>query len=147
MKTKPRTLSFAKRGFDFEIFMWFFVRLTALLMYLCAFTGLVGALIMGARLQVNLADLIRWTFMPDSNHVLMNTTLNNIVNADAWASMFWKIMGSTFIAFAASHGLHGLLSVIEDYLKNRIVRQILRIVVLILTVVLIAIGIYVLWTA
>ena len=146
MTAKPRTLSLTKRGFDFEIFMWLFTRLSALAMYVCAFIGLVGALIMGARTQVNLADLIRWSFMPDSNHVLMNTTLNNIANTDAWATLFWKIMGTTFVTFAVSHGLHGLLSVIEDYLKNRVVRRILRIVGLALTFTMIAIGITVLWT-
>jgi succinate dehydrogenase hydrophobic anchor subunit len=146
MATKHRTLSIANRGFDFEIFMWLFVRLSALAMYLCAFIGLVGALIMGARTQVNFADLLRWSFMPDSNHVLMNTTLNNIANADAWASLFWKIMGSTFVAFAVSHGLHGVLSVIEDYQKNLLVRRILRYVVLMFTFVGIAIAIYVVWT-
>jgi len=146
MAVKHRTLSLARRGFDFEIFMWLFTRLSALAMYLCAFIGLVGALIMGARTQVNFADLLRWSFMPDSNHVLMNTTLNNIANADAWASLFWKIMGSIFVTFATSHGLHGVLSVIEDYLKNPVVRQILRIVGLLLTLVGIAIAIYVVWT-
>jgi succinate dehydrogenase hydrophobic anchor subunit len=146
MTEKHRILSLRRRGFDFEIFMWLFVRLSALAMYLCAFIGLVGALIMGARTQVNFADLLRWSFMPDSNHVLMNTTLNNIVNADVWASLFWKIMGSIFVAFAASHGLHGLLVVIEDYLKNAMVRRILRYVVLVLTFIGIGIAIYVVWT-
>jgi succinate dehydrogenase hydrophobic anchor subunit len=146
MAAKPRTLSLAKRGFDFEIFMWLFVRYSALAMYVCALTGLVGALIMGARTQVNFADLLRWSFMPDSNHVLMNTTLNNIANADAWASLFWKLMGSAFVAFAVSHGLHGVLSVVEDYQKNRLVRRILRYVILLFTFVGIAIAIYVIWT-
>ncbi len=146
MNAKRRTISLAGRGFDFEIFMWLFVRFSALVMYLCALIGLVGALIMGARSQVNLADLFRWTFMPDSNHVLMNTTLNNIANTDVWATLFWKLAGSAFVTFAAAHGLHGLLSVIEDYLKNRLVRRILRIVMLPLTFVMIAIAIYVLWT-
>ena len=146
MAAKNRTLSLAGRGFNFDIFMWLFVRLSALAMYLCAFIGLVGALIMGARTQVNFADLLRWTFMPDSNHVLMNTTLNNIANADAWASLFWKIMGSVFVAFAVSHGLHGLLSVVEDYLKNSMVRRNLRIISLVLTFVGIAIAMTVIWT-
>jgi succinate dehydrogenase hydrophobic anchor subunit len=146
MTTKRRTLSLKERGFDFEIFMWLFTRLSALAMYICAITGLVGALIMGARTQVNFADLLRWSFMPNSNHVLMNTTINNIQNADAWASLFWKLMGSLFAAFAASHGLHGVLSVIEDYLKNAVVRRILRIVVLLLTFAAIAVAIYVIWT-
>jgi succinate dehydrogenase hydrophobic anchor subunit len=146
MREKRRTLSLTKRGFDFEIFMWLFTRLSALAMYVCAFAGLVGALIMGARMQVNLADLLRWTFMPDSNHVLMNTTLNDIANTDIWASLSWKLVGSLFVAFAAAHGLHGLLSVVEDYLRNAVVRRILRLVMLTLTLVMIAIGIYVLWT-
>ena len=55
-------------------------------------------------------------------------------------------MGSTFVTFATSHGLHGVLSVIEDYLKNPVVRRILRIVSLVLTFVGIAIAIYVFWT-
>jgi succinate dehydrogenase hydrophobic anchor subunit len=146
MAEKPRTLSLSKRGFDLEIFMWLFTRLSALAMYLCAFIGLGGALILGARTQVNFADLLRWSFMPDSNHVLMNTTLNNIANADAWASLFWKIMGSLFVAFAVSHGLHGVLGVVEDYQRNRLVRRILRYTILVLTFVGIAIAINVVWT-
>ncbi|MGB8214808.1 MAG: hypothetical protein WCE68_14725 [Anaerolineales bacterium] len=146
MAVKHRILTLSQRGFDFEIFMWLFTRLSALAMYLCALIGLVGALIMGARTQVNFADLLRWSFMPDSNHVLMNTTLNNISNADAWASLFWKVMGSIFVAFTTSHGLHGVLSVVEDYLKNRLVRQVLRIVGLLLTLAGIAIAITVIWT-
>jgi succinate dehydrogenase hydrophobic anchor subunit len=146
MAEKHRILSLTKRGFDFEIFMWLFVRYSALVMYVCALTGLVGALIMGARNQVNLADLLRWSFMPDSNHVLMNTTLNNIANTDAWTSLFWKFMGSAFVAFATAHGLHGVLCVVEDYLKNRLVRRTLRIVFLVLTLVMIKGSITVLWT-
>ena len=60
-------------------------------------------------------------------------------------SLFWKIMGSLFVAFAASHGLHGVLSVVEDYLKNPVVRRILRYVVLAITFVGIAIAIWVVW--
>jgi succinate dehydrogenase hydrophobic anchor subunit len=145
MFANRRTVSLARRGFDFEIFMWLFVRLSALAMYLFALIGLVGALIMGARTQVNFADLMRWTFMPDSNHVLMNTTLNNIANLDAWVTLFWKIMGSLFVTFAAAHGLHGVLSVAEDYIKSPALRRVLRIFVLVLTFVGIGIAIYVVW--
>jgi succinate dehydrogenase hydrophobic anchor subunit len=142
-KTEKRTVSLAKRGFDFETFMWAFTRLSALAMYLCAFIGLVGALILGARTDMNLADLIRWTFMPSPTHVL-NT---NIPDLAPWSTLFWKIMGSTFVFFATSHGLHGLLSVIDDYLAIRWLRRALRILVALLTVAMIAVGIYVLWTA
>jgi succinate dehydrogenase hydrophobic anchor subunit len=146
MTAKHRTVSLSKRGFDFETFMWLFTRLSALAMYLCAFIGLIGALIIGARTQMNLADLIRWTFMPNPNHVLLNTS-NNILNPDAWMTVFWKVTGSVFILFATSHGLHGLLSVVEDYITRPWVRRTLRILVMVLTLVMIAIGIYVLWTS
>ena len=146
MAVKRRTVSLTKRGFDFEIFMWLYTRLSGLAMYFFLFVGLIGALIMGARAQVNFADLLRWSFMPDENHVLMNTTINNIANSAAWSSIFWKITGSLFVSFAASHGLHGVLSVEEDYLKNPIIRKILRWIVLVLTFAGIAIAITVIWT-
>jgi succinate dehydrogenase hydrophobic anchor subunit len=140
---KPRTISLRERGFDFETVMWIFTRISALAMYLCALIGIVGALIMGARTDMNMADLIRWTFMPSPTHVL-NT---NVPDLAPWSTLFWKVTGSIFIFFATSHGLHGLLSVIEDYVSRPWIRRTLRIIVLLLTPVLIAVAVYVLWTA
>jgi succinate dehydrogenase hydrophobic anchor subunit len=143
MTEKHRTVSLTRRGFDFDTFMWAFVRLSALAMYLCAFIGLIGALIMGARTQMNLADIMRWMFMPNPNHVL-NT---NIPDIEPWATIFWKIMGSVFVLFAASHGLHGLLSVLEDYLTKPGLRRALRILFVPLTAAMMAVGIYIMWTS
>jgi succinate dehydrogenase hydrophobic anchor subunit len=139
---KPRTISISRRGFDFETAMWLFTRISALAMYLFALIGLVGALIMGARTQMNLADVIRWTFMPSSSHVL-NT---NVADLAPWTTVFWKLMGSSFVFFAAAHGLHGLLSVIEDYLAHTGLRRALRILVLVILLIMSVIGIYVIWT-
>ena len=119
------------------------MRLSALAMYTCAFIGLIGALILGARTQMNLADVIRWTFMPNPNHVL-NT---NVPDLAPWTTIFWKVMGSVFVLFATSHGLHGLLSVIEDYITTPWVRRTLRIIVLVLVLVMTVIGIYMILTA
>lgn len=143
MTGKRRTISLARRGFDFETIMWIYTRLSALAMYLCAFIGLVGALIMGARTQMNLADVLRWTFMPNPNHVI-NTDIPDLA---PWATVFWKVMGSVFVVFATSHGLHGLLSVIEDYLTRTWVRRTIRIIVLVLTLLMSGIGIYMILTA
>ena len=140
---KSRTVSLAKRGFDFETTMWVFTRISALAMYLFALIGIIGALIMGARTDMNLADLIRWTFMPNPNHVL-NT---NVPEMAPWTTGFWKVTGSVFVLFAASHGLHGLLSVIEDYLTHPKIRRLLRWLVMGILLVMTAIGIYVLWTS
>jgi succinate dehydrogenase hydrophobic anchor subunit len=143
MAEKSRNISLAKRGADLETLLWVYVRLSALAMYACAFIGLIGALILGARTQMNLADVIRWMFMPNPNHVL-NT---NVPDLAPWTTIFWKVMGSVFVLFATSHGLHGLLAVIEDYLATRWVRRTLRILVLILALVMSVIGVYMILTA
>lgn len=140
---KPRTVSMSRRGFDFETSMWLFTRLSALLMYLFALIGIVGALIMGARTQMNLADILRWTFMPNPNHVL-NT---NVPDLAPWSTVFWKVLGSLFVFFATSHGLHGLLSVLEDYISRVWLRKSLRILIVVIVLLMSGIGIYVLWTS
>ena len=66
---KSRSLPLKDRGLNFEMFMWLVTRLTALAMYALLLTAVIGALIMGARSQMNLADVIRWSFMPNSHHV------------------------------------------------------------------------------
>lgn len=131
------------RGFNFDYVMWLFTRLSALAMYLLALIGLVGALLMGARQNMSLADLMRWAFMPEVSHVL-NT---NVPNIDAWKITFWQGMGITFLFFASAHGLHGLLNVEEDYLSNPRLRLALRLLVLVVWVVLLGIGIYVVLTS
>ena len=140
---KSRFISLKERGFDFETLMWLFTRLSALAMYLFALVALAGALIMGARTQMNLADVIRWMFMPNGNHVI-NT---NIPDLAPWTTIFWKLTGSLFVAFAAAHGLHGLLSVLEDYLTIPWLRKTLRYLIIVLWLGMSGIGIYLLWNA
>lgn len=143
MKMPKRTLSFKQRGFDFETFMWFYTRVSALAMYLFAFVALVGAMVMGARLQMTLADVIRWSFMPTLYHV-QNTEIPAI---EPWVSLFWRLTAALFVLVAAGHGLHGLLSVIEDYMTIPWLRRTLRMLVLALWVVVSYIGVYLVWTA
>ena len=132
-----------QRGVNFDYIMWLFTRLSALAMYLFALIGLVGALLMGARQNMSLADLMRWAFMPEVTHVL-NT---NVANIDAWKTLFWQTMGILLVLLAGAHGFHGLLNVIEDYLSSARVRQFLRIVVIVIWLLISAIGIHVILTS
>ncbi|MBU2611371.1 MAG: hypothetical protein KJ606_10575, partial [Chloroflexi bacterium] len=93
--------------------------------------------------QMNLADILRWTFMPNPNHVL-NT---NVPDLAPWSTVFWKVLGSLFVFFATSHGLHGLLSVLEDYISRVWLRKSLRILVLLVTLLMSGIGIYMILTS
>ncbi|MBE3038314.1 MAG: hypothetical protein IMZ62_05840 [Chloroflexi bacterium] len=141
MKTKPRTAP--QRGFHFDYLMWLFTRLSALAMYLLAIVGIVAALLMSARQNMTVADLMRWVFMPNPNHVA-NT---NIPDIEAWKGIFWQVMGILMLFFAGAHGLHGLLNVLEDYISRTWVRNLLRGLVLLVWVFMSAIGIYVILTS
>lgn len=143
MSTKSRTLPLHKRGMNFETFMWLFTRLSALALYFFMLVAIVGALIMGARNQMNLADVLRWAFTPNVSHVQST----NVPELEPWATPFWKSVASLLVLTAAVHGLHGVLSVLDDYYARPRLRALFRIIIAILMPVLIAIGIYVIWTS
>jgi len=141
MKTKLRTAP--QRGFHFDYLMWLFTRLSALAMYLIAIVGIIAALLMSARQNMTMADLMRWAFMPNPNHVA-NT---NIPDVETWKGIFWQVMGILMLFLAGAHGLHGLLNVLEDYISSTRVRNLLRGLVLLAWVLMSAIGIYVILTS
>jgi succinate dehydrogenase hydrophobic anchor subunit len=143
MSSKSRTLPLNKRGMNFETFMWLFTRLTALGMYLLILVAVAGALVMGARNQMNLADVLRWAFTPNASHIQST----NVPELEPWATPFWKIVASLMVLTAGSHGLHGVLSVLDDYFAQPGMRALFRVIITILIPVLIGIGIYVVWTS
>jgi succinate dehydrogenase hydrophobic anchor subunit len=143
MSIKSRTLPLGKRGMNFETFMWLFTRLTALGMYLLILVAVVGALVMGARNQMNLADVMRWAFTPNVTHVQST----NVPELDPWATAFWKIVASLMVLTAGTHGLHGVLSVLDDYYAQPRLRVLFRVIIAILIPILLGIGIYVVWTS
>src|SRR5512137_2687762 len=98
-ETQPKGLPLNKRGMNFEMLMWIFTRLTALAMYALILFAVIGALVMGARNQMNFADVMRWAFMPNSSH-LQSVVLTN---ADIWATTLWKLIGSTLLLVAVAH--------------------------------------------
>jgi succinate dehydrogenase hydrophobic anchor subunit len=141
MRTKPRTAP--QRGFHYDYLMWLLTRLTALAMYLIAIVGIIAALLMSARQNMTVADLMRWAFMPNPNHIA-NT---NVPDVEVWKGLFWQGMGISMLFFAGAHGLHGLLNVLEDYISRTRVRNALRILVFLVWVLMSAIGIYVILTS
>ncbi len=143
MAVKSRNLSLAKRGLNFEMLMWIFTRLSALAMYAFILFGLIGALIMGARTQMNFADIMRWAFMPNVAHV-QDT---KVINFDQWAAPFWKVVGSGLLLVAVAHGVHGLVVIADDYLAAPRARQIVRIISIVFMVTMILIGGYVIWSS
>ena len=143
MAAKPRTLSLAQRGLNFEMLMWLFTRLSALAMYGLILFGLIGALIMGARTQMNFADVMRWAFMPNVTHVQST----NVPDLAPWSTPFWKLTASALLLVASAHGVHGLVVIADDYIVSARGRQIARILSILFLVCMSVIGVYVIWTA
>ncbi len=97
---------------SFESIMWLFMRISGLAMYVFALTGLAIALIMGARTQMDMGTLLRWTFFPIGTHV----TSSDILVLEQWINPFWSIMQYLIIIFATMHGTNGLRTIVEDYM-------------------------------
>jgi succinate dehydrogenase hydrophobic anchor subunit len=112
-------------------------------MYAFILFGLIGALVMGARTQMNFADIMRWAFTPNVTHV-QNTNVQDIA---LWASPFWKLVSSGLLLVAVAHGVHGLVVIADDYLVTPRARQIVRILSIVFMLTMMAIGAYVIWTS
>jgi len=143
MDTKPRTLRLSERGLNFEMLLWLFARLSALAIYVLLLIGLIGAFIMGARTQMNFADVMRWSFMPTVTHV-QNT---NVPELAPWIRGFWKVIGSALVLTAMTHGARGLVVIADDYIVSVRGRLIVRITGVVVLVAMCIIGLYVVLTA
>jgi len=142
MANKSRSLPLAKRGMNFEMLMWLFTRLSALAMYALILFAIIGALVMGARTQMNFADVMRWGFMPNSSH-LQSVILEE---PDIWSTVLWKLAGSALLLVAVAHGVHGLVAVADDYIVSTNGRKTVRLVSILFMLTMIAIGLFILWT-
>jgi len=141
--TKPRSLPLSKRGLNFEMLMWMFTRLSALAMYALILFAIIGALIMGARTHMNMADVLRWGFMPNSTHVQST----DVPDVAPWASPFWKVTASLLLLVAVAHGVHGLVVIADDYIVSKMGRNIARIISIIMVISFSAMGLLIIWTS
>ena len=141
MATKSRVLPLSKRGLNFEMLMWLFTRLSALAMYALILFAVIGALVMGARTQMNMADVLRWGFMPNPNHVQST----DVPALEPWATPFWAVTGSLLLLVAVAHGVHGLVVIADDYIVSSGGRKIVRFISIVMMIAMILMGLYILW--
>jgi succinate dehydrogenase hydrophobic anchor subunit len=139
--TKPRVLPLNKRGFNFEMAMWMFTRLSALAMYALILLAVIGALVMGARGEMSFADILRWGYMPNPNHVQST----NVPDLAPWSTPFWRLVGSALLLVAVAHGVHGLVVIADDYITSERGRRIVRLISIVFMIVMSLIGLYLLW--
>ena len=143
MNAKPRTLPLSKRGMSFETFMWAFTRATALGMYGFILFGVVGALVMGAQHSMTFVEVLRWALVSNPGHV----EYTNLPDITPFASMFWRLVASGMFLTAGSHGIHGVIVVLDDYLAKDNQRNWNRYLNMAMFFVVAAAGLYIIWTA
>lgn len=141
---KSRQLSIKARGLtNFESIMWLFTRLSALAIYALIIFGLIGALVMGARNNMNFADVMRWAFMPNVSHVQST----DLASTDMWATPFWKLTASALLLVATAHGVHGLVVIADDYIAGERGRKIVRFLSIVMMVSMSFMGLWIIWTS
>jgi succinate dehydrogenase hydrophobic anchor subunit len=92
---------------------------------------------------MNLADVMRWGFMPNSTHV-ENTDVPDLA---PWSTPFWKLTASALLLLAVAHGVHGLVVIMDDYLASARGRNIVRFISIAFMLIMIGIGLYIIWTS
>lgn len=127
-------------GLTFEYLMWIFTRISGVALVTLGAIGLLAALIMGARTQMDLATLTRWTFFPNPNHVV-NSNIPDV--AVGWANAFWQIMQILLVTFGITHGFNGLRVVVEDFTGPTILQPMMRGGVFMLWLFMMIVSIYV----
>lgn len=134
-----RSKAMPKPSWNLEYLMWVFTRFSGLSLILMAVIAISVGLLMGARTQMDLGTLMRWTFFPNPNHVLDS----EIPDIYLWANGFWQIMQILVVFFAATHGFNGLRIVLEDYMSPGFWQIFLRFLILLLWIFSSLVGIYV----
>ncbi len=128
------------RGFNLDYLMWLFTRISGLGIILLALIGLGAAMYMGARLQMDLPTVVRWTFFPNSNHVV-NSNVPDV--AMGWANAFWQVMEYLIIFFAFTHAANGIRMIVEDYVGHNFLQPFVRAIIFLLWIGMIIVAIYV----
>ncbi|MCC7119494.1 MAG: hypothetical protein IT310_13295 [Anaerolineales bacterium] len=140
---KSRKLSLAKRGLSFEMFMWAFTRVTALAMYGFILLGVIGALIMGAQHHLTFVEVLRWALITNPGHV----ESTNLPEIAPWVSSFWRLIASGMLLTAGSHGVHGVIVILDDYLPKDNQRNWNRYLNMGIFALVALAGLYIIWTA
>jgi succinate dehydrogenase / fumarate reductase, membrane anchor subunit len=107
----------------FEVFSWFFMRVSGLILIFLA-----------------LYHLVWWNLVIGVEH------LDSQVVIERWRNPIWRLFNIALVTFALSHGLNGARYSIEDYVRHRGVQLGVKVVVYTIVLGTLAIGVFALVT-
>jgi succinate dehydrogenase / fumarate reductase, membrane anchor subunit len=111
-----------RRG-GFEVFSWFFMRISGLLLIFLA-----------------LYHLVWWNLVIGVEH------LDSQVVIERWSNPLWRLFNVLLVSFALLHGLNGARYSIEDYFHKRGLQVAVKAVVYTVVLGVLVIGVFALLT-
>ena len=114
MTTRTSAMSKTEAGNRFELYAWFFTRVTGILFLLMGAFNLIYANLAGGRGHLDVGAQMRWAFFPIATHV-SSTSVEVIPN---FSNAYWQVYGFLLVAFAITHGFNGLRVILEDYVNH-----------------------------
>jgi succinate dehydrogenase / fumarate reductase membrane anchor subunit len=129
-----------QRGVNLDYLMWLFTRISGVGIVTLAIIGLGAAMYMGARLHMDLPTVLRWTFFPNSNHVV-NSNIPDVTLG--WANAFWQIVQFLIVFLAFTHAANGIRMIVEDYITHSFWQPFLRAFIVLLWAGMVFLAIYV----
>lgn len=126
-------------GWNLDYLMFLFTRISGASIVFLALTGMASAFWLGARTQLDVGVLMRWTFFPNPNHVTASVPDVTL----GWANGFWQVMQMLIVIFGATHGYNGLRVILEEYLHGSVLHMFVRMLLFVLWVFILIVGIYV----
>jgi succinate dehydrogenase / fumarate reductase, membrane anchor subunit len=118
-------------GSKFELYMWFFTRVSGILLLMMAAFNIVYANLAGGYGVLDAGAQMRWAFFPISFHV-QSTKVEVTPN---FYNPFWQAYTFLMIAFAATHGLNGIRVILQDYIRHPLLMAWIKALLVVLWVV------------
>jgi succinate dehydrogenase / fumarate reductase membrane anchor subunit len=136
MTSQAKVHARSRTGGRFELYAWFFTRVTGILFLLMGAFNIAYANLAGGRGNMDVAAQMRWAFFPIPFHV-ESTAVEVTPN---FSNPFWQVYSFILVTFAATHGFNGLRVILEDYVSSPLALAWLR-------AILVAVWLFVLLSA
>lgn len=135
--------AFSRSRSKFELYMWFFTRVSGLLMLLLGAYSIIYANLIGGRGLMDAGAQTRWAFFPISFHVSSSKVelMPNFQNA------FWQSYSLLLFIFAATHGANGIRVILMDYVRRPVLLAWLNALLFILWLSVLAAAVYLIFVA
>ncbi|MEJ5197433.1 MAG: hypothetical protein WHX53_00775 [Anaerolineae bacterium] len=135
--------AFSRSRSKFELYMWFFTRVSGLLMLLLGAYSIIYANLIGGRGLMDAGAQTRWAFFPISFHV----SSSKVELTPNFQNAFWQFYSLLLFIFAATHGANGIRVILMDYVRRPVLLAWLNALLFILWLSVLAAAVYLIFVA